>query len=239
MGAHRLDAVALGRDGRVLAVTRFEAADLASLVRWVDGATGVGVDSPDGWSTEPHAGDPSLPPKFRSARCGEIALARQLGIWVPWTTPAQPAAGSWMETGISLFAALRAAGHSPLEVYPHAVFRVLAGRRPPAKTTAGGRGARVHLLAEAGVHGTGPPEGQALPSHHALDAAAAALVARAAARGRARAASCGHDGSAIWLPPAPPDEPGRVPSPGRGVQHERWRARRSKRDDTERPAPTT
>jgi len=37
-------------------------------------------------------------------------------------------------------------------------------------------------------------------SHDFLDAALIALVARQRALGKAHVASCGHDGSAIWLP---------------------------------------
>lgn len=106
------------------------------------------------------------------------------------------------------------------------------GRRLPRKRSEAGRRERAELLARAGLRGgalaspedarTGgalappapgeiidplapPPPHDALappPSHDVLDALAAALVALDRSRGRASRASCGHDGSAIWLPAA-------------------------------------
>lgn len=118
VGAHRLHGVALDRAGAVTAAEIFDARHPEAVVGWAAGATAIAVDSPDGWSTAPHAGDAPLSPKFRSARRGEMALGRELGIWVSWATPATPVAGSWMDRGIAVFPALRAAGHRPVEVYP-------------------------------------------------------------------------------------------------------------------------
>ncbi|MFN2606860.1 MAG: DUF429 domain-containing protein [Acidimicrobiales bacterium] len=199
VGSRRVDAVALNDDGRVLGARVFPVADLDALLGWADGAAAVCVDSPDRWSTAPHAGDLELAPKFRSARCGEIGLGRHFRIWVPWTTPVAPAPRTWMDVGVRLFAALRAAGHEPLEVYPHGAFRVLGGGlRPPSKQTVAGIEARVRALEAAGVRC--PALG--MWGHDGLDAAVAALVALHHLRGRAVPASCGHDGSAIWLPAA-------------------------------------
>jgi predicted nuclease with RNAse H fold len=198
VGARHLHLVALDGDARVVDATSLGAADLDRVTAWVAGATAVGVDSPDRWSTAPHAGDASLAPKFRTARCGEIALGRAHHIWVPWATPVAPAADTWMAAGIDLFAALRAGGHEPLEVFPYAVFRLLhdgATRLAPKRSAAGGA-ARRRILDEAGVR-LGPA---GLAGHDAVDAAAAALVALHHARRTARPATCGHDGSAIWLP---------------------------------------
>lgn len=198
VGARRMHAVALDSRGAVVGVGAFDAVRLAELVTWAAGAAQVAVDAPDRWSTAPHGADQDLSPKFRTARCGEIALGREHRIWVPWVTPIEPAPG-WISAGIELFAALRAAGHDPVEVYPHAAFRVLGGgRRPPPKQTRTGAERRVRLLEEAGVRAARLPGG----SHDAIDAAAAALVGLHRARGTARSATCGHDGSAIWLPGA-------------------------------------
>ncbi len=195
VGARRLDAVALASDGRVLATAVLAADDLAAVVDWTYGAAAVAVDAPDLWSTAPHADDEALPPKFRSARCAEIGLGRLAGIWVPWTTPVERAPSTWIDAGVKLWAALRAAAHEPLEVYPHAIFRVLnGGRRPAKKQTVAGRHERRRLLRKAGV-ATRPD-----CTHDVLDATAAALVALHYAGGVARAVTCGHDGSAIWLP---------------------------------------
>lgn len=198
VGARRLDAVALDDEGRVVDTAAFSAVDVESLVTWAAKARTVAVDAPDAWSTAPHAGDESLAPKFRSARCAEIGLGGMEGIWVPWTTPVVADPGTWIDVGVRLFAALRDAGHRPLEVFPHATFRVLGGgRRPPKKQTVEGVRARAGLLRAAGV------SAPAMDSwgHDALDAAAAALVAVHHAHGTARSVTCGHDGSAIWLPP--------------------------------------
>jgi predicted nuclease with RNAse H fold len=197
VGARRLDAVALDDDGRVFDTIAVPSADVAGLVDWATGATGLAVDAPDAWSTAPHAGDGTLPAKFRSARCAEIGLGRMEGVWVPWTTPVERAPGTWIDVGVRLFTALEDAGHEPLEVFPHATFRVLGGGRPPRKQTAEGVRARTGLLRAAGVSCPAMDSW----SHDAIDAASAALVALHHRRGTARAVTCGHDGSAIWLPP--------------------------------------
>jgi predicted nuclease with RNAse H fold len=167
------------------------------MLELMDGVHGVAVDSPGAWSTAPHAGDESVAPKFRLGRCSEIALGREYGIWVPWSTPPEPAPGTWMAAGIELFDVLRAAGHDPVEAYPYGGFRLLAGGRLPKKTTAEGRTERAGLLRSAGL------EVDALEkSHDFLDAALVALVARHRALGTARVATCRHDQSGIWLPAA-------------------------------------
>jgi predicted nuclease with RNAse H fold len=204
VGARVLHAVVLDGSGRVAGVARWPADDpgeaVAAIMGWAaerPEAAGVGVDSPDAWSTAPHLGDGSLSPKFATARCGEIALGRRHGVWVPWTTPVEPRPGTWMDAGIRLFAALRAAGLAAVEVYSHAVFAALAaGRRLRPKTSPAGRVQRLALLAPLAL----PPAA----GHDHLDAAAAALVALHHATGRARPVTCGHDGSAIWLPSPPP-----------------------------------
>jgi len=104
-----------------------------------------------------------------------------------------------MQVGFGLYQALVAAGHSPIEVYPYAGFRVLAGGRLPPKRTIAGVRARVTLLHRQGVGA----EGMQLWSHDALDAALAALAALLALQaheGTAIPVGCGHDSSAIWIP---------------------------------------
>jgi hypothetical protein len=155
------------------------------------------VDSPGAWSTAPHAEDETVARKFRLGRCGEIDLGRRFGIWVPWSTPPEPAPGTWMAMGIGLFDALRAGGHDPVEAYPYGGFRLLAGERLPKKTSVEGRAARAGLLRSAGVEVDGLEH-----SHDFLDAALVALVARQRSLGTARVATCGHDQSGIWLPAA-------------------------------------
>ena len=168
----------------------FPAADLDGAARAVAGAEVIAIDAPAQPSAQPHAREEALSPKFRRARCCEIALGREHGIWVPWVAPPERPADPWMEVGFELFDAL---GKRAVEVYPHAAFRMLAGgARLPRKTTAEGRAARIDLLQAAGVD---PPD----RSHDSLDAAVAALTARHVADGTALRVTCGHDDSAIWL----------------------------------------
>jgi hypothetical protein len=65
-----------------------------------------------------------------------------------------------------------------------------------AKSRPEGLAARAALLAQAGVAEPSLP----LWSHDGLDAGVAALVASSA---HPVAVTCGHDGSAIWLPAEP------------------------------------
>lgn len=213
VGASRVHLVAL-RGGRVVAADVLAADDVAgvlALVRSV-GAGRVAVDAPSALSPLAHAGDTALAPKFRAARCGEIALGREAGVWVPWVSPpadrSAPVAG-WIEVGLALFAALAGAGVEAVETYPHAVFRALAGgARVPAKSSPEGLVRRVELLRAAGVDEPTLP----LWGHDGLDAGAAALVA---ASPEPRVLSCGHDGSSIWLPPSPSTSESRHAGGGR------------------------
>ncbi|HEX4978493.1 MAG TPA: DUF429 domain-containing protein [Acidimicrobiales bacterium] len=162
------------------------------------GVARVAVDAPDAPSTGAHHADGGLSPKFRLARCGEVALGREHRVWVAWATPRAAPFAAWMQTGFELHRRARDAGLESVEVYPHAAFQTLAGgRRLPTKTSPAGVRARVDVLSAAGVDG---PRFLEMWSHDALDAAVAALVA---IDSDAIPVSCGHDGSAIWLPSGP------------------------------------
>ena len=169
----------------------------------LDDGVWVGVDAPSEQEVPRHLDDTELPPKFRTARCGEIGLARGRGYWVPWTTPplGEPCP-AWMVTGFAVWEALRRNGSVCLEVYPYAAFRTLVGVSPLAKKqTPSGLAQRAQLLRSAGL-----PAGDLESwSHDALDAAVAALVAWSARSGRGdRAACAAHPDGAIWLPPRLP-----------------------------------
>jgi Protein of unknown function (DUF429) len=207
LGASTIHVVALGPAGdrrpAVVAARTFDAADLAGVVELARGASDVAIDAPAQLSTAPHRGDESISTKFRTARCGEIALGEQAGIWVPWVTPddATKVAG-WMQVGFDLWAVLRGDGHEPLEVYPAGVFRVLAGKVPPRKTTRAGVQARIQLLSRE----IQLPPMVEMWSHDGIDALGAALTAHQKGLGVARgirhdASTC--DGSAVWLPGTP------------------------------------
>jgi predicted nuclease with RNAse H fold len=208
LGASALHLAVVEGDGparlQVRAATTVEATDLDAVIEAAAGVDAIAIDAPAAPSTAVHRDDEAISRKFRVARCGEIALGEQAGIWVPWVTPPDPdAVPGWMRVGFAVWNALVAAGHEPVEVYPAGVFRVLAGHVPPKKSTPAGRRARIDLLAPA----IDRPVGIEHWSHDGLDALAAALTAHQRASGLARA--CGHadpacDGSAIWLP-APPE----------------------------------
>jgi predicted nuclease with RNAse H fold len=202
LGASRIDVVSLTGTGP--AWSTIPATEIDTVVERVRAAAMIAIDAPAELSTAPHRHDGAVNAKFRTARCGEIALGEQARVWVPWVTPADPAlVPPWMEVGFALWRALRAAGHDPLEVYPAGAFHALAGTRLPRKTTAAGRRARLEILATA----------IALPAsvahrwtHDALDACAAAVTASHHRAGTARrfghaAPTC--DASSIWLPAAP------------------------------------
>ena len=177
-----------------------DADDVDAAVAWVrsTGAARVAVDAPSALSTSPHADDVALGRKFRAARCGEVALGREAGVWVPWVSPpvGAPDVARWIAVGLAHCDALAVAGIDAVETFPHAAFRRLAGgQRVPAKSSAEGLAARAALLAGAGVGEPSLP----LWSHDGLDACVAALVASSPA---SEEITCGHDGSAIWLPPA-------------------------------------
>jgi predicted nuclease with RNAse H fold len=195
VGARRFHVVVIDGRCRVARAEVVPASETALVFDLMSQVKGVAVDSPGAWSTAPHAGDETVSRKFRLGRCSEIALGREYGIWVPWSTPPEPAPGTWMATGIDLFDVLRCAGHDPVEAYPYGGFRLLAGAPLPKKTTAEGRAARADLLRSAGLEVDGLER-----SHDFLDAALVALVARHRSRGTARVATCGHDQSGIWLP---------------------------------------
>src|SRR4051812_18951425 len=82
----------------------------------VAAARAVAIDAPAAPSSGCHAGDESLAPKFRTARCGEIALGRGAAIWVPWPTPTGATdAPAWMQVGFAAWAAARAHAPEPIE----------------------------------------------------------------------------------------------------------------------------
>ena len=196
VGADRLHVASLDGSARVGAVALFSAAEVPELVAWVDGADVVAVDAPAQLSASPHADDVALSPKFRAARCAEIALGRQFGSWVPFVAPSSRPATAWMETGFDLYEALHQQSGAVIEVFPFAGYRLLAGRRPAKKSTVQGLTERVGLLRRAGVSGAQLQ----MWSHDSLDALLGALVALHHAKGIAAKVSCGHDDSAIWLP---------------------------------------
>ena len=198
----RLHAVVIDEERRVLEARVWSPADSSALAAWLAafGVERVAIDAPDAASTAPHREDATLSPKFRVARCGEIELGRRHRIWVSWVTPAESPFPAWMAAGFALFDAVRSQGIDAIEVFPHAAYRLLAGRRLASKLRPDGIAARVAAVRAAGVE---------VPylemwSHDGLDALAAALVA---ADAQAVGVTCGHDGSAIWVPAMTRDEP--------------------------------
>jgi len=180
--------------GRVVDGGVFDEVD--AVVSVCAGADRVGIDAPGAPSLGVHAEDASRLPKLRGGRCGELAAAEQLGVWVAFVTHAAGACPPWMETGFRLWDALRAAGHDPIEVYPAGSVWLRERRWPPKKTTPAGLAARRSLLAE---HLELPPFVE-LWGHDSIDAAIAACVAAQGDRAiRAGHDEPGCDGSSIWF----------------------------------------
>jgi predicted nuclease with RNAse H fold len=199
VGAQSLHCARLDERGRPSGASVFSAGRVDDFCAWLDGAAVVSIDAPAQLSTAPHGDDPTLSPKFRMARCAEIALGRDFGYWVPWVTPADKPS-PWMATGLRVHEQLQELRVPILETFPYAGFRELANRtRPPKKQTVAGAEARVTLLRQAGVQ----VEHLQMWSHDSIDAVLGALVALHYHRGTARRAGCGHDDSAIWLPARP------------------------------------
>jgi predicted nuclease with RNAse H fold len=196
LGADRIQCVALDDELRVAGTWLFTAGELDELVATLEGVRTVGVDAPAQLSSMPHRDDDRLSPKFRPARCAEIALGREYGYWVPWVTPAEKPAG-WIATGLDVYEALAEAELPTVEVYPYAGFRALAPLVTlPKKTSIKGLRERIERLENIGVRAPTI----AAWSHDGLDAVLGAVIARDSAHGTARQVTCEHDDSAIWLP---------------------------------------
>lgn len=197
LGQRRLHIVVLNADLSLRESLVMDVSDLEGLPLVVSGCEVIAIDAPEALSTTPHAGDDMLSPKFRLARCAEIALGLEHKVWVPWVTPAsEELCQPWMLLGFQVFDLVRRDGRRVVEVYPHGAFRRLAGGGVPSKSTAAGLFARAQLLRHAGLG----VDGLEMWSHDSLDAAVAAIVARHVGGGSAQAVGCGHDDSVIWLP---------------------------------------
>jgi predicted nuclease with RNAse H fold len=198
VAAERLHCVALDVSLRVADARMFAAAELGDLVRWARAATIVAVDAPAELSTAPHASESSLSPKFARARCAEIALGRRYGLWVPFVAPlaGEPIA-TWMKTGLALFEEFDRTSTRVIEVFPYAGYRrLVAPERLAKKSLLDGARQRITALDTAGV----TEARLEMWSHDGLDALLAAMTAARCAEGVAVEVTCGHDGSAIWLP---------------------------------------
>ena len=203
LGASAIWAVAAERDAAggwtIVAGDVFAAGELDRAVQWCGGAV-VAIDAPARRSEGLHSTDERLAAKFRRARCAAVAL-RLEGHAVAWISPAdgEEVAG-WMQVGFDLWRAFAAVGApAPLEVFPHAIFAALLGRRPANKLTVDGRRTRLEVLHQY----LGLPSTAELWGHDAIDAAAAALVAAQRLDGVAREVRCGeHGGPGMWQPAA-------------------------------------
>lgn len=198
VAASRLNCIALDRKGSFAGGRVYDATELNVLSEWAGTADVIAIDAPAELSTAPHSSDEALSPKFRVARCAEIALGREHRIWVPWTSPMRPPVPGWIATGLELYSALAETVSAELiEVFPYAGFRLLTHpSRLSKKTAVAGIRQRVAALRSAGLS----VDDLELWSHDSLDAAMAAITALRRRDGAALRVTCGHDGSAIWLP---------------------------------------
>ena len=198
VGADRLHLVCLGPAYEIADTAVLDPGDRAALSAWfslLPPHCVVAIDGPPAPSAAPFADDATVSPKFRRARGCEVELGRQRGIWVSFATGPEPLTG-WMAQAAHVHELAGRLGHRPLETYPYAIYRTLLGRRPAKKATGVGTMDRVGALRSVGFD----HQALAMWSHDALDAAAAALVARQYLDGNADPVSCAVDGTSIWLP---------------------------------------
>ena len=198
VGSDRLHVVCLGPGYEIDDVAVLDPADRMTVAAWfslLPPTCVVAIDGPPGASAAPFADDATVSPKFRRARGCEVELGRQRGIWVSFATGPEPLTG-WMADAAHVHELSTTLGHRALETYPHAIYRTLLGRRPAKKTTGIGTMERVRALRSAGIG----HHALAMWSHDALDAAAAALVARQYLDGNADPITCAVDDTSIWLP---------------------------------------
>ncbi len=204
VGAESMHAVVVESGGGAtvvvdsLVVLPDEIGDLVDLARSADR---VAIDAPGGVSRAVHRDDAkgTMPNKFKKARCGEIAVGVEHGLWVPWVTPMKvEETPKWMRAGFVLWESLVEAGVEIRETYPAGCFYALnGGAWPSSRELAAGLRRRLELLADL----VALPDHTALWGPPAVDALLAALVAS-----WPDAISCGHgdeghDGTVMWLPP--------------------------------------
>lgn len=202
VAADRLNCVAVDENCALVGGRIFAAQDLGDLTKWAATAEVVAIDAPAQLSAAPHSADPSLSGKFQRARCAEIALGINYGIWVPWTSPTDLPVPGWIATGLEVFSALGASTRAELiEVFPYGGFRVLTHpQRLAKKTSVAGMRQRIDAIHAGGLGSTDQLE---LWSHDSIDAAVAAIIAAQRMNGSAVPVTCGHDDSIIWLPEPP------------------------------------
>lgn len=205
VAADRINYVVLSADATFIDGGLCIPDDLGRLGKAAAEASVVAIDAPAQLSRKPHAGDRHLAGKFQPARCAEVALGRNHGIWVPWVGPSEHPTDGWIATGLKVYSRLQTSGNAELiEVFPYAAFRVLTHpARLAKKTSVAGVHQRVAALRSAGLE----LEHIEMWSHDFLDAAVAAIVALDRLQGAAVRTTCGHDDSALWLPGAASDVP--------------------------------
>lgn len=202
VGGSRIHAVVLDESVHVVESGLFPIDELEGAADWLARCAVVAIDSPDRPSLGARPEHADLGLKFQTARCAEIGLGRQFKVWVPWVTPTESTFGGWMDCGRRLFDHLEGRT-TAIEVYPYAVFRALASfDQLPPKSRLEGVKARAALLRSRGV----VERDLEMWSHDGLDALAAGIVALDRLHRLAREATCGHDGSAMWLPAAPKEQ---------------------------------
>jgi predicted nuclease with RNAse H fold len=152
VAADRLNCVALDMSGTFVSGRVYAADELGRLSQWAAHADVIAIDAPAQLSTAPHSADESLAPKFRVARCAEIALGRDHRIWVPWTSPTGPPVPRWIATGLDVYSALANSTQAELiEVFPYAGFRVFTRpARLTKKTAVAGIRQRIDALRAGG-----------------------------------------------------------------------------------------
>lgn len=135
LGQRRIHLMGLDDQLRLAQATVRDVAELESLTDALGRADVVAIDAPEALSTPPHAGEETLPPKFRSARSAEIALGREHAIWVPWVTPTIDLP-PWMQVEMSAVRSVPGGAATSAEINPDPAAPVRSG------TVRGMRGVR-------------------------------------------------------------------------------------------------
>lgn len=184
---HRETGIAVLRDGRLeLLTTAGDDSDILALAGLANGGGVVAVNAP---LTRPRGRcclDDDCPCRHDPGTRSREIERELLRMGVPILATALIKALA--RRGARLAAALRQAGHEPLEVYPHATLKLLGLPTKGKRTQLGRR--RIHHALQELVPGLDHPDA----SEHQLDAVVCALTAYLWRQGRTRTVGVADEG---------------------------------------------
>jgi predicted nuclease with RNAse H fold len=146
-GASAIHCVVLDASRRMVDGHVLPAEASRDLLEVAAGATAIAIDAPAALSTHHTLTTRRCHPNSARRAAARSRSAASTDCGFPGVTPVAGAAvPGWMRVGFRLYAQLAANGHTPIEVFPHAGFRLLAGRVVPKKTTMAGVRERIAVL---------------------------------------------------------------------------------------------